>query len=133
MASCQSRSAGWATTGALSWPGLCWASSNRPPTSWLAASFHRSRCSSPLFWFCWPVPRVSPMWRLGVASDGRVHDRASPRTYLAPALSGPQHPAALGDPHGHHADAATVRWRLLGRDRDPRLHLLGVGGGTESL
>src|SRR6478672_11348754 len=126
MASSRSRSAAWETTAELSWRALYWASSSRPPTSWLAAFSPRWRYSSPSFLSCWHVPRASPTSHSDGASDGHVLYRDSSRACVVLEFCRGQQRPALGDHHGHHADAAAVRGRLLGRDRDARLHLLGA-------
>src|ERR1700694_3138063 len=120
--------AAWATTAAPSSPASCSDCFSKPPTSWWAASLPRwwsSRCSSSSWW---RAPKASPVQPSNDAFDGYASNPIAPETPECARLREHiQRGAAFPGAAAYRHLAPTVRWRLLGRDRDPRLRLLGAG------
>src|SRR5258707_1663328 len=124
----RSRWAAWATTAAPSSLASCWDCFSKPPTSWWAASLPRwrsSRCSSSS---CWRAPRASPVQPSNDEFNGYAGNTIAPEPpECARLCEHIQRGAALPGAAACRHLAPTVRRRLLGRDRDPRLRLLGAG------
>src|SRR6202790_3395940 len=129
----RSRWAAWATTAGPSSPASCSACFSKPPTSWWAASLPRwwsSRCSSSS---CWRAPRASPAQPANDAFNGYASNTIAPEPPEGARLrEHVQRGATFPDAAACRHLAPTVRRRLLGRDRDPRLRLLGAGVRPQS-
>src|ERR1700721_2140516 len=128
MASFRSRWAVWVTTAAPWSPASCSGCFSKPQTSWWVVSsppWRYSRCSLSS---CWHAPKASPARPSSAAYDGDAGGTIAREPRDRARLS--EHDrrgAAFPCAAACRRFVPTVRRRLLGRDRDPRLRLLGVG------